>query len=194
MQLVLGHCGVSRNEACDAKSEKASDLSQLTDTWSTGIVALAERIIRARQLKPEARRSAVRGDWEPTRTDPTLTRGEEAALARLRSGVSHTIRMAATTTAARHPTHMLLVRLGCRTADTQRTLHGSAASSRWTHPATIRRPADCPVCGRHCSYRTGVVTHMVDAQGTTRPQELREFNFPDESEPPEIPPEPTPAT
>ncbi|PWV11228.1 hypothetical protein C3747_61g244 [Trypanosoma cruzi] len=89
MQLVLGHCGVSRNEACDAESEKASDLSQLTDTWSTGIVALAEGIIRARQLKPEARRSAVRGDWEPTRTDATLTRGEEAALARLRSGVSH---------------------------------------------------------------------------------------------------------
>ncbi|PWU85828.1 hypothetical protein C3747_588g14 [Trypanosoma cruzi] len=89
MQLVLGHCGVSRNEACDAKSEKASDLSQLTDTWSTGVVALAKSIIRARQLKPEARRSAVRGDWELTRTDPTLTRGVEAALDRLRSGVSH---------------------------------------------------------------------------------------------------------
>ncbi|RNC39883.1 Tbingi protein [Trypanosoma cruzi] len=121
MQLVLGHCEVSRSEACDTKSEKASDLSQLTDTWTTGIVALAERIIRARQLKPEARRSAVRGDWELTRTDPTLTRGEEAALARLRSGVSHTIRMAATTTATRHPRNMLLVRRGCRTADTQRT-------------------------------------------------------------------------
>ncbi|PWU88031.1 hypothetical protein C3747_450g17 [Trypanosoma cruzi] len=89
MQIVLGHCGVPRNEACDAKSEKTSDLAQLRGTWSTGIVALAERIIRARQLKPEARRSAVRGDWEPTCKDSTLTRGEEAALARFRTGVSH---------------------------------------------------------------------------------------------------------
>ncbi|RNF05660.1 hypothetical protein TcG_10725 [Trypanosoma cruzi] len=102
--------------------------------------------------------------------------------------------MTATTTAARHPTHMLLVRRGCRTADTQKTSHGSTSSFRWTHPATIRRPADCPVCGRHCSCRTSVVAHMVDAQGMTRPQALREFSFPGESEPPEIPPEPTPAT
>ncbi|KAF5218130.1 hypothetical protein ECC02_008943 [Trypanosoma cruzi] len=42
------------------------------------------------------------------------------------------IRMAATTTATRHPTHMPLVRRGCRTAGTQRTLHGKAISSRWT--------------------------------------------------------------
>ncbi|KAF8293771.1 hypothetical protein C3747_174g7 [Trypanosoma cruzi] len=89
MQLVLGHCGVSRKGACGAKSDKASDLAQLTDTWSTGIVALAKSIIRARQLKPEAHRSTVTGDWEPTCTDTTLTRGEEAALACLRSGVSH---------------------------------------------------------------------------------------------------------
>ncbi|RNF07151.1 Tbingi protein, partial [Trypanosoma cruzi] len=89
MQRVIGHCGVSRNEACDAKSEKASDLSQLTDSWSTGIVALTKSIIRARQLRPEAHRSTAAGDWEPTRTDTTLTRGAEAALARFRSGVSH---------------------------------------------------------------------------------------------------------
>ncbi|PWV13062.1 hypothetical protein C3747_45g291 [Trypanosoma cruzi] len=36
------------------------------------------------------------------------------------------------------------------------------------HPATIRRPADCPVCGKHCSCCTGVVTHMVNAHGITR--------------------------
>ncbi|EKF31519.1 hypothetical protein MOQ_004642 [Trypanosoma cruzi marinkellei] len=89
MQFVLGHCGVSRNEACCAQSENASDLTQLTDTWTIGIVALAERIIRARQLKPEAYCSTAAGDWERTRTDSTLTRGEEAAVARLRSGVSH---------------------------------------------------------------------------------------------------------
>ncbi|KAF8307086.1 hypothetical protein TcBrA4_0021050 [Trypanosoma cruzi] len=74
-QFVLGHCGVPRNGACGAKSEKASDLTQLTDRWITGIVALAGRIIRVRQLKPEARRSTAAGDWEPTRTDTTLTRG-----------------------------------------------------------------------------------------------------------------------
>ncbi|PWU87184.1 hypothetical protein C4B63_99g59 [Trypanosoma cruzi] len=75
MQFVIRHCGVSRNGACGAKSEKASDLTQLTDRWITGIVALAGRIIRVRQLKPEARRSTAAVDWEPTRTDATLTHG-----------------------------------------------------------------------------------------------------------------------
>ncbi|RNC56454.1 hypothetical protein TcCL_ESM05964 [Trypanosoma cruzi] len=51
--------------------------------------SLAEGIICARQLKPGARRSTVSGDWEPTRTGSTVTRGVEAALDRLRTGVSH---------------------------------------------------------------------------------------------------------
>ncbi|EKG02515.1 hypothetical protein TCSYLVIO_006455 [Trypanosoma cruzi] len=106
--------------------------------------SLAEGIIRARQLKPEARRSTVSGDWELTRTDATLTRGEEAALDRLRTGVSHTIRMAATTTATRHPTKMLLARRGCRTAGTQRILHGNASSSRWTSPRHDPTPGRLP--------------------------------------------------
>ncbi|KAF8279243.1 hypothetical protein TcYC6_0019340 [Trypanosoma cruzi] len=104
------------------------------------------------------------------------------------------IRMAATTTAARHPAQMPLVRRGCRTADTQRISHGNASFSRWTHPATIRRPAGYPVCGKHCSCRTSVVTHMVNAYGITRSQALREFDFLGESEPPEIPPELPPST
>ncbi|RNC33896.1 hypothetical protein TcCL_Unassigned03363 [Trypanosoma cruzi] len=62
------------------------------------------------------------------------------------------------------------------------------------HYATIRRPADCPVCGKHCSCCTGVVTHMVNAHGITRYQALWKVNFPGESEPPEIPPEAPPST
>ncbi|PWU87217.1 hypothetical protein C4B63_97g12 [Trypanosoma cruzi] len=131
--------------------------------------SLAEGIIRARQLKPEARRSTVSGDWELTRTDATLTRGGEAALARFRSGVSHTIRMAATTTATRHPTKMLLARRGCRTAGTQRICTETPPPPAGPHHATIRRPADCPVCGKHCSCRISFVTHMVNACGITRP-------------------------
>ncbi|PWV04627.1 hypothetical protein C3747_147g27 [Trypanosoma cruzi] len=88
-QFFFGRCGVTRNEACDAKSEKASDPAQLTGTLTTGIVALAERIICVRRLKTVAHRSTVAGDREPTCTDATLTRGEEAALACLRSGVLH---------------------------------------------------------------------------------------------------------
>ncbi|PWU88924.1 hypothetical protein C3747_180g62 [Trypanosoma cruzi] len=178
MQLVLGHCGVSRNEACGAKSEKASDLSQLTDTWTTGIVALAKSIIRARQLKPEARRSAVRGDWEPTRTDATLTRGEEAALARLRSGVSHKYGWLL------RPLQPAIPRTCCwcgsdPAQQARKELRTETPPSpAGPHPATIRRPADCPVCGRHCSCRTGVVAHMVDAQGMTRsPRSCGNSNF-----------------
>ncbi|KAF5218685.1 hypothetical protein ECC02_008390 [Trypanosoma cruzi] len=62
------------------------------------------------------------------------------------------------------------------------------------HPATIRRPADCPVCGKHCSCCTSVVTHMVNAHGITCSQALWKVNFPGESEPPEIPPELPPST
>ncbi|RNC54308.1 hypothetical protein TcCL_ESM08268 [Trypanosoma cruzi] len=62
------------------------------------------------------------------------------------------------------------------------------------HPATIRRPADCPVRGKHCSCRTIVVTHMVNAHSITRSQALWKVNFPGESEPPEIPPEQPPST
>ncbi|PWU83044.1 hypothetical protein C4B63_409g13 [Trypanosoma cruzi] len=57
------------------------------------------------------------------------------------------------------------------------------------YPATIRRPADCPVCGKHCSCCTCVVTHMVNTHGIARSQALREFDFPGESEMTEIPPE-----
>ncbi|PWV18923.1 hypothetical protein C3747_11g647 [Trypanosoma cruzi] len=62
------------------------------------------------------------------------------------------------------------------------------------HHATIRRPAECPVRGKHCSCRTSFGTHMANAHGITRSQALREFDFCGESEPPEIPPEPPPST
>ncbi|KAF8299604.1 hypothetical protein TcBrA4_0052900 [Trypanosoma cruzi] len=104
------------------------------------------------------------------------------------------IRMTATTTAARHPTHMLLVRPDAAQQARKETSHGSASSFRWTHPAH-------PTAGRLSGVRKALQLpqlvswrHMADAQGMTRPQALREFSFPDESEPPEIPPEPTPAT
>ncbi|EKG02705.1 hypothetical protein TCSYLVIO_006261 [Trypanosoma cruzi] len=59
------------------------------------------------------------------------------------------------------------------------------------HPATIRHPADCPVCGKHCSCRASVVTHMVNACGITRPfMRCGEFDFRGEPRPPEIPLEP----
>ncbi|KAF8300339.1 hypothetical protein TcYC6_0059800 [Trypanosoma cruzi] len=124
MQFVLGQCGVTRNEACDAKSEKASDLAQLTGKLTTGIVALAERIICVRRLKTVAHRSTVAGDWEPTCTDTTLTRGEEAALARLRSGGFAQMRMAATATANRYPANAVGVRRGCRTGVVMHMVNG----------------------------------------------------------------------
>ncbi|PWV01721.1 hypothetical protein C3747_195g53 [Trypanosoma cruzi] len=74
-QFVVGHCGVSRNEACGAKSEKASDLAQLTDRWITGMVALSKHIICARQLRTETRCSTTAGDWDPrASTPPSLVR------------------------------------------------------------------------------------------------------------------------
>ncbi|PWV17988.1 hypothetical protein C3747_15g141 [Trypanosoma cruzi] len=89
MHSVLGHCGVSRNEACDAVATRASEPAQFTDTWTTGMVALARRIICARRLKAETRRSTATCGRNPTRTDSTLTREEEAALDRFRTGVPH---------------------------------------------------------------------------------------------------------
>ncbi|RNC36968.1 hypothetical protein TcCL_Unassigned00049 [Trypanosoma cruzi] len=98
------------------------------------LFSLAERTIRARQLKPEAYRSTAAGDWEPTRTDATLTRGEGGCTGPPPQRGFAQIRMAATATATHHPEHIPLVRPGCRTADTQRNMHGNASSSRWTPP------------------------------------------------------------
>ncbi|PBJ69253.1 hypothetical protein BCY84_20150 [Trypanosoma cruzi cruzi] len=69
-QFVVGHCGVSRNGACGAKSEKASDLTQLTDRWITGMVALSKHIIRARQLRNETCCCSGAGDWDPRASTP----------------------------------------------------------------------------------------------------------------------------
>ncbi|PWU92119.1 hypothetical protein C3747_327g13 [Trypanosoma cruzi] len=69
-QLVVGHCGVSRNGACGAKSEAASDLTQLTDRWITGMVALSKHVICARQLREEACCCSGAGDWDPRASTP----------------------------------------------------------------------------------------------------------------------------
>ncbi|PWU87424.1 hypothetical protein C4B63_92g29 [Trypanosoma cruzi] len=69
-QFVVGHCGVSRNGACGAKSEKASDLTQLTDRWITGMVALSKHIIFARQLRNETCCCSGAGDWDPRASTP----------------------------------------------------------------------------------------------------------------------------
>ncbi|KAF8291788.1 hypothetical protein TcBrA4_0091900 [Trypanosoma cruzi] len=119
------------------ESEKASDLSQLTDTWSTGIVALAKSIIRARQLKPEACRSTAAVDWDPRpRTPPSLVGWRPhwpASAAVFRTNTDDCYDHCSP------PSHAHAVGAArMRTAGTQRTSHGSASSFRWTHPATIR--------------------------------------------------------
>ncbi|PBJ69241.1 hypothetical protein BCY84_20169 [Trypanosoma cruzi cruzi] len=97
------------------------------------MVALSKHIIRARQLRrklaaavePATGTHAHRHhphSWGGGCTGPPPHRGFAQ------------IRMAATAPAARHPEHMPLVQLGCRTAGTQRILHGNASSSRWTPP------------------------------------------------------------
>ncbi|PWV21506.1 hypothetical protein C3747_2g136 [Trypanosoma cruzi] len=88
VQLFFGPPRRSKNEACDAKARKASELTRPTDTCIAGVVATVKRIICARPLNSEACRTAVTGR-EPTRTDSALARGEEAALARLCAGVPH---------------------------------------------------------------------------------------------------------
>ncbi|PBJ74237.1 hypothetical protein BCY84_12841 [Trypanosoma cruzi cruzi] len=174
MQLVLVHCGVSRNKACDAEAKREPDPTQLTDTWITGTVALAENITRARQLRAETRRSIAAGDWNPrARTPPSLVRkGPHRSFAQ--------IRMAATTTATRHPGHMPLSRPGRPTTGTQRTSHGNAFSPRWTPHRHD------PMPGRPPGVRQALqLPHYCrDAHGVARPQALWKANFPGAPEPP----------
>ncbi|PWU90097.1 hypothetical protein C4B63_53g22 [Trypanosoma cruzi] len=117
-QFVVGHCGVSRNGACGAKYEKASDLTQLTDRWITGMVALSKHIVCARQL-----RRKLAAAVEPA-TGTHAHRHHPHSWGRGRTGTPPhrgfaQIRMAATAPAARHPKHMPSLQLGCRTAGTQ---------------------------------------------------------------------------
>ncbi|PWV21408.1 hypothetical protein C3747_2g69 [Trypanosoma cruzi] len=177
--LSLGYCGVPKNRACDAKAKKVSELTQLTDTCVTGMVALAESIIRARQHKPEARRTAVTGGWGPTCTDSTLTRGEEAALARLRTGVSQKYLWQP------RPLQPAIPRTcHCRGPYFPQQTRNELCTETppppaGPHHAAIQRLADCPVCGKHCSCRTSFVTHMVNARGITRsPRRCGNSTFP----------------
>ncbi|PWV14438.1 hypothetical protein C3747_36g193 [Trypanosoma cruzi] len=101
---------------------------------------------------------------------------------------------AATTTATRHPTHMPLAGADAAQQTRKELRTEKPSPPAGPHTATIRCPTDCPVCGKRCSCRTSVVTHMANAHGITRSQALREFGFRGESEPPEIPPEPPPST
>ncbi|PWU98263.1 hypothetical protein C3747_231g3 [Trypanosoma cruzi] len=130
--------------------------------------SLAERIIRARQLKPEDYCSTAAGDWEPTCTDATLTRGEEAALARLRSGVSHKYGWLLRPLQPAIPRTFRWCGPDAAQQARKEICTETPPPPAGPHTATIRRPADCPVCGKHCSCRTGVVTHMVNPHGFTR--------------------------
>ncbi|EAN85629.1 hypothetical protein C3747_46g171 [Trypanosoma cruzi] len=166
--LSLATAACPRTKLVMRNSDKASDLAQLIDKWSAGIVALAERIIGARQLKPGAHRFTVTGDWEPTCTDSILTRGEEAALACLRSGVSHKYGWLPRPLQPAIPSTFCWCGPDASQQARKRVHTETPPPPAGPHHATIRRPADCPVCGKHRSCRTSVVTHMVNAQGITR--------------------------
>ncbi|PWV17916.1 hypothetical protein C3747_15g487 [Trypanosoma cruzi] len=113
----------------------------------------------------------------PTRIDTTLTRGVEAAPARLRTGVLlnygwllRPLQLAIPSTCC-----------WCNSDAAQQARNEPRTETppppAGPHPATIRRPADCPVYGKHCGCRVGVVTHMANVCGITRSQALWEVNF-----------------
>ncbi|PWV05255.1 hypothetical protein C3747_135g128 [Trypanosoma cruzi] len=161
MLFAFGHHSVSRNGPCDAEAQKAFDQTQLTDRWITGIVALVKHIIHARQLKAETHRSTAASNWKTMRTDSTVTRGEEAALARLRTGVPQK--------------HGWLLRplrpaipskCRCCGPDAQQR-HSKSLARKLLFlplaptPPRSDAPAYRPVCGKHRSCCTGVVTRMI---------------------------------
>ncbi|RNC51892.1 hypothetical protein TcCL_ESM10944 [Trypanosoma cruzi] len=84
--------------------------------------------------------------------------------------------MTATTTATRHPRHMPLLWPGCPTTEAQKTRTKPFLPLDSTLPR-CNAPAECPVCGKHCSCRTIVVMRTVNAHGVTRSQMLWKFNF-----------------
>ncbi|PWV04532.1 hypothetical protein C3747_149g34 [Trypanosoma cruzi] len=130
----------------------------------------------------------------PTRTNSTVTRREETAPACSRTGVSHEYGWLLRPLQPAIPSTCRWCGADAAQQARQEVRTETPPPPAGPHTATIRCPADCPVCGKHCSCRTSVVTHMVDAHGITRSQALREFDFPSEPEPPEIPLEPPPST
>ncbi|PWV12670.1 hypothetical protein C3747_49g75 [Trypanosoma cruzi] len=129
----------------------------------------------------------------PTRTDTTLTRGVGAALARLRTRVLLNYGWLLRPLQPAIPG----ICRRCGPDAAQQARNGPRTETppppAGPHPATIRRPADWPVCGKHCSCRASVATHMANVRGITRSQALWKVKFPGEPEPPGIPPKP-PAT
>ncbi|PWU82962.1 hypothetical protein C4B63_447g15 [Trypanosoma cruzi] len=144
VQFIFGRCGVSRKEACDAAVRRASELAQLTDRWTAGMVALAKRIVFARRHKPETRRTTITGDRGPTHTDTTLACEEEAALARFRANTDGCYDH-------RDPPHH------ARAVGAARMSHNRSATDFARKPLLIpldpapsrrKAPAECPACGK----------------------------------------------
>ncbi|RNC51576.1 hypothetical protein TcCL_ESM11289 [Trypanosoma cruzi] len=100
--------------------------------------------------------------------------------------------MAATTTAARHPGQMPLLRPG--RPQQARKEPRTETSPAGLCPATIRRPESGPVCGRRRSRRAGVLARMVNARGVTRFQTLWKANSSGKPKTPGTPFKPPPAT
>ncbi|ORC91294.1 Tbingi protein [Trypanosoma theileri] len=91
LQFIFGHCGVVKNEKSDTEAKKDAELPQRTDTWITDIIAYAKRMLKVKEEDepPPSHRLKITGSWDPTKDNPELTREEETALARFRTGASH---------------------------------------------------------------------------------------------------------
>ncbi|KEG06166.1 Tbingi protein [Trypanosoma grayi] len=196
LQFIFGHCGIAKNEACDKEAKTASDLPQRGDTWIPDVAALAKRHIRSQLPKPSTHRSSITGHCNPTRNDPSLTRKEEAALARFRTGVSHRcgclLRKLLGTTPntcrwcnpIEHPPPLKKARIETPAANTEAA------------PLRFRDPVNFPVCQTRYGCRSSAVVHMVNKHGFTRARALWKAKHPTAEEPPGIPPEhpPLPST
>ncbi|KAF5224499.1 hypothetical protein ECC02_002442 [Trypanosoma cruzi] len=137
-QLVLCRRDVSKNGDRDAKSKRAPEHTRPTDTWSTGMAALAKRIIRARRLRGETHRSTLTGDWGPRARTPPRSWGRGRIGPPPHRGFRQ-IRMTAMTAATRRSGPMPSVRPGRPTTGTQKASHGNASSSRWKRHSSPQR-------------------------------------------------------
>ncbi|EKF28878.1 hypothetical protein MOQ_007357 [Trypanosoma cruzi marinkellei] len=190
MSTVLDHLvtrivDVPKNGACDAYAKKAFDYTQFTGTRSTGMVALPESIICARRHRPEPHGSTMTGDWKATRTDSTLTRGKRlhqlASAAGFRTntdgcyGHCNPPSRAHAVAASRMP-HSRHTKNVARKILLRLPLSST--------PPRSDAPAYRPVCDKHYSCRTSVVTRVFNARGIVRSQALWQVNFTGEPESP----------
>ncbi|KAH9599426.1 Ribonuclease H domain [Trypanosoma melophagium] len=70
LQFIFGHCGVEKNEKCDAEAKKAAEHTQRNGAWIPDVIAYAKRILKGKAHLALLIDGKAQGTGTPPKTTP----------------------------------------------------------------------------------------------------------------------------